>query len=84
MTKVERLNVQEYVETPKNPLRKEDAIVRVEYFSGTKPLGFLELYKVPGEKGNDYLVMSERTRWAAKVLTSAGEQVDQDLGSVLK
>ena len=84
MSKLDRLKVQEYVETPAAPLRREDAVVRVEYFAGGKPLGFVELYKVPGEKGSDYLVKSERTRWAAKVLTSAAEQVDQDLGSVLK
>ncbi len=84
MTKVERLHVQEYVEASAAPPRKEDAIVRVEYFSGSKQLGWLELYKVPGEKGSEYVAKSERTRWMAKVLTSAAEQVDQDLGSVLK
>jgi hypothetical protein len=84
MTKLERLRVQEYIETPSAPLRPDDAVVRVDYYSGSKPLGFVELYKVPGEKSSDYLVKSERTRWAAKVLTSAAEQVDQDLGSVLK
>lgn len=84
MTKLDRLHVQEYVETPKTPLRREDAVLRIEYFDGSKPLGFLELYKVPGEKGSDYFVKTERTRWAAQVLTSAAEQVDQDLGSVLK
>ena len=84
MSKLERLKVQEYVEAPAAPLRREDAVVRVEYFAGGKAIGFVELYKVPGEKSSDYLVKSERTRWAAKVLTSAAEQVDQDLGSVLK
>jgi hypothetical protein len=84
MTKLERLNVAEYVENPNPPLRPQDAVLRVEYFAGSKPLGFLELYKVPGEKGSDYLVKSERSRWAAKVLTSAAEQIDQDSGSVLK
>ena len=84
ISKVERLRVQEYVETPTTPLRSESAIVRVDYLSGTKPLGYLELFKVPGGTGNEYLVRSERTRWAAKVLTSAAEQVDQDLTSVLK
>jgi hypothetical protein len=84
ISKVERLRVQEYVETPSTPLRSESAIVRVDYLSGTKPLGYLELFKVPGGTGNEYLVRSERTRWAAKVLTSAAEQVDQDLASVLK
>ena len=84
MTKLERLHVVEYVETPNPPLRPQDAVLRVEYLAGSKPLGFLELYKVPGEKGSDYLVKSERIRWAAKVLTSAAEQVDQDASSVLK
>jgi hypothetical protein len=87
ISKVERLRVQEYVETPTTPLRTESAIVRLEYLSGTKPLGYLEIYKVPGGAGgasHEYLVRSERTRWAAKVLTSAAEQVDQDLSSVLK
>ena len=84
MTKLDRLHVQEYVETPKTPLRREDAVLVIEYFDGSKPLGFLELYKTPAEKGSDYFVKTERTRWAAQVLTSAAEQVDQDLGSVLK
>jgi hypothetical protein len=84
MTKLERLRVQEYIESPSTPLRPDDAIVRVDYYSGSKPVGYVELYKVPGEKGSDYLVKSERTRWSAKVITSAAEQVDQDLGSVLK
>jgi hypothetical protein len=84
MSKVDRLHVQEYVEAPKSPLRPEDAVVRIEYFAGAKPLGYLELYKVANGPTSEYFVKSERTRWAAKVLTSAGEQVDQDLGSVLK
>jgi hypothetical protein len=84
MSKLERLHVVEYVETPNPPLRPQDAVLRAEYFSGSKTLGFVELYKVPGEKGSDYLVRSERIRWSAKVLTSAAEQVDQDASSVLK
>jgi hypothetical protein len=84
MSKLERLHVVEYVETPNPPLRPQDAVLRVDYLAGSKTLGFLELYKVPGEKGSDYLVKTERIRWAAKVLTSAAEQVDQDASSVLK
>jgi hypothetical protein len=84
ISKVDRLRVQEYVEVPSTPLKSENAVVRVEYLSGSKPLGYVELFKAPGGTGNEYFVRSERTRWAAKVLTSAGEQVDQDLGSVLK
>ncbi|HEX5098926.1 MAG TPA: DUF4340 domain-containing protein, partial [Polyangiaceae bacterium] len=73
--KVGRLHVAEYVETPTPPLTPESAILRIEYFGGTKSLGFLELYKTPGEKGNDYFVRTEYGRWFVKVLASAGEQV---------
>jgi hypothetical protein len=82
--KVERLRVSEYVEKPAQVPAAESAVARVEYFGGAKPLGYLELFAVPGEKGNDYLARSENTRWYVKVTTSLGEQVDQDLASLLK
>jgi len=82
--KVGRLHVVEYVETPAPPLTPESAVMRIEYFGGTKSLGFLELYKVPGEKGSDYLVRSEYGRWFIKVAATAGEQVEQDVGSIVK
>jgi hypothetical protein len=81
--KVDRLRVSEYVEKPAQPIAPEGQL-RIEYFGGGKPLGFLELHAVPGEKGNDYLVRTEYTRWYAKVITSAAEQVEQDLAGLLK
>jgi len=84
LAKVGRLHVTEYVEKPAAPLTPESAIMRIEYFGGAKPLGFLELYKTPGEKGNDYFVRTEYGRWYVKVLSSAGEQVEQDLASIVK
>lgn len=84
MSKLGRLRGSEFVEKPAKPLRPEDAIVRVEYFDGGKSIGFLELYKLPGEKGNDYLARSEWDRWYVKVPTSTAEQIEQDLSSVLK
>jgi hypothetical protein len=84
LTKVGRLRVTEYVEKPAASLSPESAVVRIEYFGKKASLGFLEVYKVPGEKGNDYLIRTEQTRWHVKVLSSVGEQVEQDLGSVLK
>jgi hypothetical protein len=83
MTKVGRLRVMEYVEAPSG-LTPESQIVRIEYFRENKPLGFLELYKVPGDKGSDYLIRTEQSRWHVKVLSTVGEQVEQDLASVLK
>ncbi|HTQ05444.1 MAG TPA: DUF4340 domain-containing protein [Polyangiaceae bacterium] len=84
LTKVSRLHVMEYVENPPSPLKPEDALVRLDYFAGSKPLGFLELYKLPGEKGNDYYVRSENSRWFVKVLASAGDQVAEDAPSIVK
>lgn len=84
LTKVGRLRVMEYVEKPTAALTPESAVVNVEYFGKKDKLGFLEVHKVPAEKGNDYLIRTEQTRWHVKVLSSVGEQVEQDLGSVLK
>ena len=85
MTKLGRLRGSEFVEKPASPLQPRDAIVRVEYFdSGKKPIGFVELYKVPAEKGNDYLIRTEWERWYVKVPAATAEQVETDLASVLK
>lgn len=84
MTKLGRLHVQDWVEKPRAPLGAESSVVRVDYFAGSKPLGSLELYRVPGEKGNEYLARSEYSRWFARVMTSSAEQVDQDSVSLLK
>ena len=52
---------------------------------GGRKLGFLELYKAAGEGGKPkFLVKTEHTRWYAEVIASAAEQVEQDLGSVVK
>lgn len=84
MSKLGRLRGSDFIEKPAKALRPEEAVVRVEYFDGSKSVGFVELYKVPGEKGNDYLARTEWGRWYVKVPTSSAEQVEQDLASVLK
>jgi Domain of unknown function (DUF4340) len=84
MSKLGRLRGSDFVEKPSKPLRPEDAIVRVEYFNAGKSVGFVELYKLPGEKGNDYLARSEWGRWYVKVPATTAEQIETDLASVLK
>jgi len=84
MSKLNRLHVQEWVEKPAVPVGPENEVMSVAYFAGKKPLGTLELYKVPGEKGNDYLAKTAYGRWFARVVTSGAEQVDQDSASVVK
>lgn len=84
MSKLGRLHVQDWVEKPSTTPGADNLVVRVEYFAGSKPLGTLELYKVPGEKGNEYLAKTDYSRWYSRVITSAAEQVDQDSTSLVK
>jgi hypothetical protein len=86
MTKLGRLRVLEYVEKLEKPPGPESIVARVEYYDEKRrPLGFLELVKVKG-KGDevDYYARSEHSRWYVKLLKSAAEPLEQDLGSVLK
>jgi len=82
MTKLDRLRTTEFVEKPANSPSPEQALVRVEFFSGSKSLGFFELYKAAAEK--EYLGRSEYTRSFVKVPASAAESLDQDLAALLK
>jgi hypothetical protein len=94
MSKLGRLRGSEFVEKP--PVKPEDVVVRVEYFDGSKSIGFVELYKLPAAPPapgttpppnaakNDYLVRTEWDRWYVKVPATTAEQVENDLGSVLK
>jgi hypothetical protein len=84
MTKLGRLHVQDWVEKPSASLGPDSRVVSVAYFAGSKPLGTLDLFRVPGEKGNEYLAKTEYSRWYAHVITSSAEGVEQDLGSVVK
>ena len=82
MSKLDRLRPIEYV---KDPAGKE-SVVRIEYFGPSKKsLGWVELFKAPAANGkSEYFMASERTRMVAKVGQSVGEQVDQDVGSIVK
>lgn len=85
--KLGQLRVMSYEKKPAAPPSPADLVAEVDYFgSSHEKLGHLELYKVPSKKGTkpDYLARTEYTRWYVKVLHSSAEQVDQDLGSILK
>ena len=84
MSKLGRLHVQDWVEKPSVPLGPDNSVVTVDYFAGSKPLGTLELFKVPAEKGSEYFAKTEYGRWYARVVPSSAEQVEQDLASVVK
>jgi hypothetical protein len=81
------LRVTNYVETPEPAPKPEDTVVRVEYRGRARQAArLLELVRQPGADAKDkteYLARSEHSRWYATVLRSSGEQIDQDLASVL-
>ena len=84
MAKLGRLHVQDWVEKPSAAPGPDNLVVRVDYLAGSKALGSLELYKLPAEKGNEYLAKTEYGRWFARVVTSSAEQIDQDSASLVK
>jgi hypothetical protein len=86
MSKLERLRPTEYVTSAPEGAKP---VVRVEYgVAGRagKP-GYIELLKAPPSASggkSDYLIVTERTRLHAKVAAQSAEQVEQDVGAVLK
>lgn len=82
MDRLDRLRPSEYAESlPES----RTPLVRVELGGKSGALGFVELVKVPreGEKA-DYYIASERTRLPGKVVPSLAQQVEQDIGSVVR
>jgi len=87
MSKLERLRVTTYLENPSPPVKAEDLVMRVEYLArGDKKLGYVELVARPPQapaEQTEFCIKTEHTRWYASVLRSSGEQLQQDIGSVL-
>ena len=86
MTKVDRLRVTSF-ETEKldPPPAPADMLLKIEYWDERKPIGFIELVRRPSATGDkpEYVVRTETTRWYASVIRSAGEQIEQDMKSVV-
>lgn len=80
LQKVQRLRPTKYAEELPEDATK---FVRIEYRSADGPLGFVELARrVVGEK-DEYFVTSEQMRLYATVPSSLGEQIEEDLASVM-
>jgi hypothetical protein len=85
-SKLDRLRPTEYVSAAPEGA---ETVVRVEYTvagRAGKP-GYIELIKAPAPASGgkpEYLIKTERTRLHAKVPTQSAEQVEQDVGAVLK
>ncbi len=99
ISKLDRLRPTAYLESPVPPPGPASLVVRVTYSTGSRQLGYLELYKLPGDPSKAdqdavsaspakppvrYLAKTEYTRWYVEVPRTNAEQVEQDLASVLK
>jgi hypothetical protein len=80
MSKLDRLRPTEYLLA--EPEGKE-VVLRVDY-TGSKPLGFLELVKGKVDDKPVFFVRTERTRLFGKVVGSLADQLQQDLGTIVK
>jgi hypothetical protein len=83
MSKLDRLRPTEYVPAPPD---SKEIVARIEYAGQDGEIGYLELVKgPPGSSGKpDYFIVTERTRLYGKVPASLAEQVEQDVGAVVK
>jgi hypothetical protein len=81
LAKVDRLRPVSYVEKLPEGAEK---VLRIEYHGKSGKLGFVELHRAAGDGDKaDYYVSSEQLRMKAKVAASLGEQVAEDLASLL-
>lgn len=83
MSKVDRLRPTEYLQAAPEP---RETVVRIEYSGAGGALGHLEIIRGPaGDTGKpQYFVQTERTRLHGKVTGSVGEQVEQDVATLVK
>jgi hypothetical protein len=80
MSKLDRLRPSEFVLTP--PEGKE-TLFEIEY-TGRKPLGTIEVVKVKGSDKPAFYLRTEHTRVYGKVVSTLAEQLEQDLGVIVK
>ncbi len=93
MSKVMRLSGMEYVQ-PGKKLEGAKLLVTLEYLGGGKRLGECKLYKaqtmIPGVAGStetgagDYYAISENSRAMVKLSRPLGEEIERDIGNLMK
>jgi len=85
MQKVDHLRVTEFAAKPPEG---RTVLVRIDFDGASGNLGYFELSKAPStdssaQKG-DYWIATEHTHLPGKIPATTGEQVEQDLVSILK
>ncbi len=84
MDKLQRLRLIEYADPAPDDLRP---LFSAEFFDAEgKRLGSVQLAARPSPEGDkeEYFARSEHTRWWGKVLSSAAEQLSQDVSGVIQ
>jgi hypothetical protein len=84
MQKVDRLKVSEFAAKPDDA---RTVIVRIDYDGSSGNLGYFELSKTASTDATgkfDYWIITEHTHLPGKLPPQTGEQVEQDLGSIVK
>jgi len=85
LQKVDRLRVSEYAASAPEG---RTLLVRIEYSGNSGSLGFVELAKTPANGGEgqkpDFWIVTEHTHLWGKVAQAAGEQIEQDVASIVK
>jgi hypothetical protein len=73
----------EFVQQTPDP---HETVARIDYSGSGGVIGYLEVVRGPASDTGkpQYFVVTERTRLHGKVPGSAGEQVEQDLGAIVK
>ena len=84
LAKIDRLKVSEYAaQAPEG----HTVVVRIEYLGGPGTLGFFELAKgapVASGQKSEYWILTEHAHLWGKVYQVSAEQIEQDVGSVVK
>jgi hypothetical protein len=79
LNKVRNLRPVDYLEAlPENATK----VARIEYEGKGDKLGFIEIYRYPGEEKDDFVITSDQLRLYATVAKTMGEQVADDLPSL--
>ncbi len=83
MAKVDRLRPTEFPQAAPEP---RETVVRIDYAGSGGPLGYVEVVRGPAADSGkpQYFVLTERTRLHGKVTGSVGEQVEQDIGTIVQ
>jgi hypothetical protein len=84
MLKIDRIYISDFVAEPPT---KSTPVVRIEYLSGKANIGFVEIVKTPGAEDpqrSDYWTASENTHLFGKIPQLLGEQIEQDVGTLMK